>query len=130
MKKINVIAIVSSILIFSGTIYAESTSLTNQNILGTWKLEYTKKSEKSEDTYNREDTWVFNKKGKVIIKNIPREGGNYDQLPVDFEIDGGILKIAILGRAGKFDTFTLVSKDEKKMILKARFGDIYQFKKK
>jgi len=130
MKKINVIAILSSILIFSSSLYAEGTSLTNQNILGAWKLEFTKKSEDSVNSYKREDTWVFNKKGKVIIKNIPREGGNYDQLPVDFEIEGDNLKIAILGRMGKFDTFSLVSKDDKKMVLKARFGDIYQFIKK
>ncbi len=130
MKKINVVAILSCILIFSGNLYAESTPLTNENILGKWKLEYTKKSEKTEITYKRDDTWVFDKKGKVTIKDIPREGGHYDQLPVDFEIEGDKLKIAILGRTGKFDTFSLISKDEKKMILKARFGDIYQFIKK
>jgi hypothetical protein len=130
MKKINLVAILSSILIFSGNLYAESTPLTNENILGKWKLEYTKKSEKTEITYKRDDTWVFDKKGKVTIKDIPREGGHYDQLPVDFEIEGDKLKIAILGRTGKFDTFSLISKDEKKMILKARFGDIYQFIKK
>ncbi len=130
MKKINIVAILSTILVFSGNLYAESMALTNQNIQGNWKLEYTKKSEKSEETFKRDDTWVFNNKGKVTIKHIPREGGYYDQLPVDYEIEDDKLKIAILGRMGRFDTFSLISIDGKKMVLKARFGDIYQFIKK
>lgn len=128
MKKINVVAILSSILIFSSNVYAEA--LTNENIQGAWTLEYTKKSEKSEELLPREDTWVFNNNGKVTIKNIPREGTHYDQLPVNYEIENGKLKVALLGRAGKFDSFSVINKDEKNMTLKARFGDIYQFKKK
>ena len=128
MKKINVLAILSSILIFSSNVYAEP--LTNENIQGSWKLEYTKKSEKSEELLPREDTWVFNNNGTVTIKHIPREGSHYDQLPVNYEIENGKLKVALLGRSGKFDSFTVINKDEKNMILKARFGDIYQFKKK
>ncbi|NOR79762.1 MAG: hypothetical protein GQ529_02845, partial [Methyloprofundus sp.] len=61
MKKINVVAILSSILIFSSNVYAEP--LTNENIQGAWTLEYTKKSEKSEELLPREDTWVFNNNG-------------------------------------------------------------------
>ena len=116
-----------STLIFSNNAYAEP--LTNQNIQGTWALEYTKKSEKSEELLPREDTWVFNN-STVTIKNIPREGSYYDQLPVNYENDKLKLKVAILGRAGKFDSFSVISKDEKNMTLKARFGDIYQFTKK
>ena len=130
MKKLNVAAILSSILVIGSNVYAESTPLTNQNIQGTWYLEYTKKSEKSEETSKREDTWTFNNDGTVTIKNIPREGGYYDQLPVNYEIEDGKLKIAILGRSGRFDKFSLVSKDERNMVLKAQFGAIYQFIKK
>jgi len=128
MTKINVVAILSSILIFSSNVYAEP--LTNQNVQGTWTLEYTKKSEKSEELLPREDTWVFNDNGTVTIKNIPREGAYYDQLPVNYEVESDQLKVAILGRSGKFDTFSVINKDEKNMTLKARFGDIYQFIKK
>ncbi|MDF1583762.1 MAG: hypothetical protein RQ733_02230 [Methyloprofundus sp.] len=128
MKKINVVAILSSILIVSNTVYAEP--LTNQNIQGTWSLEYTKKSEKSEELLPREDTWVFNDNGTVTIKNIPREGTYYDQLPVSYQVESDKLKVAILGRSGKFDNFSVLNKDEKNMTLKARFGDIYQFIKK
>ena len=130
MKKITLAAILSSILFISGNVYAEGTSLTNQNIQGTWILEYTKKSEKSKETIKREDTWIFNKDGTVTITHIPKEGGYYDQAPVKYEIDDDKLKVAVLGRAGKFDKFTLVKIEDKLMILKARFGDIYQFIKK
>ena len=130
MKKIYVAAILSSVLVFSSNAYAESTPLTHQNIQGTWALEYTKKSEKSENLLPREDTWTFNDNGTVTIKHIPREGGYYDQLPVNYEIAGDKLKVAILGRLGKFDSFSLINKDESNMILKARFGSIYQFIKK
>ncbi|MDQ7089417.1 MAG: hypothetical protein Q9M50_02060 [Methylococcales bacterium] len=130
MKKITVAAILSSALLISGHVSAESTSLTNQNIQGSWALEYTKKSEDAEKTVKREDTWIFKNDGKVTITHIAREGGYYDQSPVNYEIEAGKLKISILGRAGKFDKFTLVKKEDKIMILKARFGDIYQFIKK
>jgi len=125
MTKINIVAILSSILIFSSNAYAEP--LTNQNAQGTWTLEYT---EKSGERLPREDIWVFNDNGTVTIKNIPREGTYYDQLPVNYEVENGKLKVAILGRSGKFDTFSVIDKDEKNMTLKARFGDIYQFIKK
>ncbi|NOQ36214.1 MAG: hypothetical protein GQ569_10010 [Methylococcaceae bacterium] len=127
MKKITVAAILSSTLFISGNLYAESTSLTNENIQGSWILEHTKKSGQ---TVKREDTWVFNNDGTVTIKHIPREGGYYDQSPVKYDVKDGKLKIAILGRAGKFDKFSLVNKGDKIMILKARFGDVYQFIKK
>jgi len=125
MTKINIVAILSSILIFSSNVYAEP--LTNQNVQGTWTLDYT---EKSGERLPREDIWVFNDNGTVTIKNIPREGTYYDQLPVNYEVENDKLKVAILGRSGKFDNFSVINKDEKNMTLKARFGDIYQFIKK
>ncbi len=129
MKKITVAAILSSTFFFSGNLYAESSSLTNQNIQGSWTLEYTKKSEKSEEIIKREDTWVFGN-STVTIKHIPRDGGYFDQAPVNYEIEGDKLKVSILGRAGKFDSFSLINKEENIMILKSRFGSIYQFIKK
>ena len=127
MKKTNIAVILSTILIFSSNAYAESTPLTNQNIQGTWSLKYT---EKSKQRVPREDTWTFNDNSTVTIKNIPREGGYYDQLPVNYTIEDGKLSVSVLGRSGKFDKFSVVDKDENNMTLKARFGDIYQFIKK
>ncbi len=130
MKRINVAAIVTSLLLVSGNVFSEGTPLTKENIQGAWALEYTKKSVKSDDSFTREDTWVFKNNGTVVIKHIPRDGGYYDQLPVSYEIEDNNLKVAILGRAGRFDKFTLINKDDKSMTLKARFGAIYQFAKK
>ena len=129
MKKTIAGAILSSILLMSSNGYAESTAPLNQDIQGTWVLEFTKRSEKSEEKFEREDTWTFNN-GKVIISHIPRDGGYYDQLPVNYEIADNKLKIAILGRSGRFDKFTLINNDQKNMTLKAVYGDIYQFVKK
>ncbi len=128
MTKTNVAAILSGILVFSSNICAEP--LTNQNVQGAWELEYTKQSVNSEKRLPREDIWVFNNDNTVTIKNIEREGDHYDQLPVNYAVEDSKLKVAVLGRSGKFDSFSVVNKDEKNMTLKARFGDIYQFIKK
>jgi len=128
MKKLKFAVILSCFLAVSTSAFAEG-SLSDQSIQGAWALEYTKKDVKAAPKVTREDTWVFNN-GTVVIKNIPREGGYYDQLPVKYEIEGDKLKVGILGRAGRFDKFTLVDIDGKSMTLKARFGDIYHFIKK
>lgn len=109
--------------------HAESTALTNENIQGSWKLDYTKQNVNATEQTKREDTWVFSK-GSVTILNIPRAGGYFDQLPVSYEIEDNKLKVGILGRTGRFDKFSLINKDDNHMTLKARFGEIYQFIKK
>jgi hypothetical protein len=129
MKKLKFAVIFSSFLAVSTSSFAEG-SLSDQSIQGAWALEYTKKDVKVGSKVTREDTWVFSNNGTVVIKHIPREGGYYDQLPVKYEIEGDKLKVGILGRAGRFDKFSLVDIDDKSMTLKAKFGDIYQFNKK
>ena len=129
MKKLKLAVILSSFLAVSTSSFAEG-SFNDQSIQGVWALEYTKQSVKSGSTVTREDTWVFSNNGTVVIKHIPREGGYYDQLPVKYEIEGDKLKVGILGRAGRFDKFSLVDIDDKSMTLKAKFGDIYHFNKK
>lgn len=126
MKKIIVPAIFSSLLIFTSNVYAESTPSLTDDIRGEWILEYTKKSEKAEDLLQREDTWIFTD-DQVTITHIPRNGSYYDQLPVNYEIKDGELKVGILGRAGKFEKFSLLEKDENNMTLKTQFGGIYKF---
>ena len=128
MKKLKLAVILSSLLAVSTSSFAEG-SLSDQSIQGTWALEYTKKDVKTASKVTREDTWVFNN-GTVVIKHIPREGGYYDQSAVKYEIEGDKLKVGILGRAGRFDKFSLVDIDDKSMTLKAKFGDLYQFIKK
>lgn len=128
MKKIILAATLLGSWIFSGHVFADIALQSSQDVQGSWKLAYTKKSANSSDIIKREDTWTFNN-GKVTITHIPREGTFYDQSPVNYLVEDGKLKISILGRSDKFDIFSLVEKDEKNMTLKGKFGDIYQFNK-
>lgn len=117
------------LLTFASRAFADVPLQSADEIQGSWKLEYTKKSESAQEMNKREDTWSFNA-GKVTITHIPREGTFYDQTPVNYEVENGKLKISILGRPDKFDTFSLVEKDDKTMTLKGKFGDIYFFNKR
>lgn len=126
MRKINLATVLLSLAVFSGASFADIPLESNDQIQGNWKLEYTKKTVSSTDTIKREDSWNF-KDGKVSITHIPREGTFYDQIPVNYEIEGGKLKISLLGRSDKFDVFSLLEKSEKSMTLKGKFGDVYHF---
>lgn len=127
--KIIKLAALLGLMAITGHAWAEAAFESIQDVQGKWRLEYTKKSLDTKETIKREDTWAFND-GKVTITNIPREGSYYDQLPVKYEIEDGKLKIALLGRSDRFDTFSLIEKDEKSMTLKGKYGDIYYFQKK
>jgi hypothetical protein len=109
-------------------VYADVIVQAKEEVEGTWNLQTTKNSLTDRHPVAREDTWIF-KDGKVTILHIPREGTYYDQPPVTYEIEGGKLKVAILG-GSRFDMFTVVEKDDKNMILKGKFGDYYFFNKK
>lgn len=129
MKKINLAAMLLSLSAFASVVHADVTLNAIEDVQGSWKLEYTKKSVNTTDSIKREDTWTF-QGGKVTITHIPREGIFYDQLPVNYEVESGKLKISLLGRSDKFDVFSLVEKDDKTMTLKGKFGDIYHFSKR
>lgn len=128
MKKISWAFVLLALSAFAGTVYAEIQLESKSDLQGTWKLQHTKNSATSKETIPREDTWIF-KDGKVTILNIPREGSHYDQAPVNFEIENGKLIIPYVGRSG-FDSFTLLEKDDKSMVLKGKFGEQYYFIKK
>lgn len=130
MKKINAaLLVMMGLTWFAPSVYADVTLKSKDEIQGSWKLDHTKKSMASDEVMKREDTWDF-KDGKVTITHIPREGTFYDQLPVNYEVEDGKLKISLLGRSDKFDIFSLVEKDDKHMTLKGKFGDVYFFNKK
>ena len=128
MKKIKLALMLFGLTVFANFVYADSAFKTSEEVEGTWKLEYTKNSMSASETIEREDTWIF-KDGKVTITNIPRQGSYFDQAPVDYKIEDGKLKISILGRANRYDIFSLVEIDNKNMTLKAKYGSIYQFRK-
>ncbi|WP_020562734.1 lipocalin family protein [Methylosarcina fibrata] len=128
MKKTSLAPALLALSLFTSSVLADIELKSKDEIAGTWKLQYTKNSATAKENINREDTWVF-KDGKVTILNIPREGSHYDQQPVTYEIDNGKLKIPYVGRSG-FDTFSLVEINDKAMVLKGKFGEIYYFTKK
>ena len=128
MKKTNLAAMLLIVSAFTSAVYADITLQSKEEVEGTWKLESSKNSLTDKSAVTREDTWVF-KNGKVTILHIPREGKYYDQPPVNYEIEDGKLKIALLGNS-RFDLFTLVDKDDKNMTLKGKFGGYYYFVKK
>lgn len=128
MKQINMAAVLLSLSLFGSTVYADVTLQSKEEVQGTWKLQSTKNSLNDKQTIEREDTWVF-KDGKLTILHIPREGKYYDQPPVDYQIEDGKLKVALVGNS-RFDTFTLVEINDKNMTLKGKFGGYYFFDKK
>lgn len=128
MKQISLAAVLLGLSIFGSTVYADVTLQSKDEVLGTWKLESTKNSLTDKQAIDREDTWVF-KDGKVTILHIPREGKYYDQPPVDYDVEDGKLKVALIGNS-RFDLFTVVEKDDKSMTLKGKFGGYYFFVKK
>ncbi len=127
MKKINLVIALVAISVFGSTAYAEVSLESKDQVQGTWKLKQTRTSGKQ--PIERQDTWVF-KDGSVTILHIPREGTFYDQPPVNFEVENGKLKVAILGRPTNFETFTVETKDDKAMTLKGKFDTFYDFVKK
>ncbi len=129
MIKINIAPILLGLCLISSSAFAELTINSKEDVQGAWKLDHTKPNANTKETNKREDSWDF-KDGKVTITHIPREGTFYDQSPVPYEVEGGKLKIGILGRSDKFDVFSLVEKDEKSMTLKGKFGDLYFFVRK
>jgi hypothetical protein len=128
MKKINLAALLLILSAVTSTVFAEIALQSKEEIEGTWKLESGKNSLTDKEPVAREDTWIF-KNGKVTILHIPREGKYYDQPPVNYEIEDGKLKIALLG-SSRFDVFSLEEKDDKSMTLKGKFGGYYYFIKK
>ena len=129
MKKISLAVLFGGMSMVSCLVFADMAFKSPAEVQGSWKLEYTKKSVNAEEMNKREDSWAFNG-NLVTLTHIPREGIFYDQPPVPFEIEGGKLKISILGRPDKFDVFTLLELDSKSMSLKGKFGDVYHFVKK
>jgi hypothetical protein len=128
MKKINLTAMLLGLSVFAGAVYADVDLKSKDEVQGAWKLQYTKNSLTDKQAIDREDTWVF-KDGKLTILHIPREGKFYDQPPVNYEVEEGKLKIALVGNS-RFDIFSLVEIDDKSMTLKGKFGGYYYFNKK
>jgi hypothetical protein len=109
--------------------YADISLDSDEQIKGVWRLEYSKKNLETAKVVERSDTWVI-ENGKLIMKGIRQESTPvYDSIPVNYKIEEGLFKVA-LGRPGKFDSYTLISRTADAMVLKDRMGVFYHFKKK
>lgn len=131
MKKINLVLAASLLFGLSSTAVFADTLNSNKDILGSWFLEYTKKSPDTTETKPMGMTWVIDNT-QLTQKDIPQVRGNpYDAPAVDYVVEEGNLKVSILGRAGKFDVYSLVEKTDTAMVLKDnKYGTYMYFTKK
>ncbi|MFI3155808.1 MAG: hypothetical protein QX199_06600 [Methylococcaceae bacterium] len=131
MKKINLLLAASLLFGLSNTAVFADALNSNKDILGSWYLEYTKKSPDATETKPMGMTWVIDNT-QLTQKDIPQVRGNpYDAPAVDYIVEEGTLKVSILGRAGKFDVYSLVEKTDTAMVLKDnKYGTYMYFTKK
>lgn len=131
MKKINILLALSLLLGFSSAAVFADTLNSDKDLIGSWFLEYTKKSPEDTEKKPMGMTWVINN-NQLVQKDIPQVRGNpYDAPAVDYIVEDGNLKVSILGRAGKFDVYSLVAKTDTAMVLKDnKYGTYMYFTKK
>ena len=131
MKKINLLVAASLLFGLSSTAVYADTLNSDKDILGSWFLEYTKKSPEDTEKKPMGMTWVLNN-NQLTQKDIPQVRGNpYDAPAVDYVVEDGTLKVSILGRAGKYDVYSLVEKTDTAMVLKDnKYGPYMYFTKK
>lgn len=131
MNKINILLALSLLFGLSGTPVFADTLNSDKDLIGSWFLAYTKKSPEDTEKKSMGMTWVINN-NQLTQKDIPQVRGNpYDAPAVDYIIEEGNLKVSILGRAGKFDVYSLVEKTDEAMVLKDnKYGTYMYFTKK
>lgn len=130
MKKLISRLLLSAVLLSATNAFAQAIK-SEEELVGSWLLEYTKRSAQDNDKMSMDVTWVLKDK-TLIIKDIPQaRGDRYDSAPVEYLVDNGNLKVGVLGRLGKFDEYSLVEKTDHAMVLKdSKFGTLYYFSKK
>ncbi|MDP1772598.1 MAG: hypothetical protein Q8L15_09970 [Methylobacter sp.] len=131
MNKIKILLTLSLLFGLSSPAAFADTLVSNKDLIGSWFLEYTKKSPEDTEKKPMGMTWVIDN-SQLTQKDIPQVRGNpYDAPAVDYVIEGGVLKVSILGRAGKFDLYSLVEKTDTTMVLKDnKYGSYMYFIKK
>jgi hypothetical protein len=127
MKKITLAGVALLVSVFSGAVLADMALTSKEQLEGKWKLQYTKSNITTKQMIKREDTWVM-KNGQIVILNVPMGGKHFDQPAVTYSIEDGKLLVPYVGRGGG-DKFSLVSVDDKNMVLKGTYGEHYYFDK-
>lgn len=131
MNKIKILLTLSLLFGLSSAAVFADTLVSNKDLIGSWFLEYTKKSPEDTEKKPMGMTWVIDN-SQLTQKDIPQVRGNpYDAPAVDYIVENGTLKVSILGRAGKFDLYSLVEKTDTTMVLKDnKYGSYMYFIKK
>ena len=131
MNKINILLALSLLFGLSSAPAFADTLNSDKDIIGSWYLAYTKKSPEDTEKKPMGMTWVINN-NQLVQKDIPQVRGNpYDAPAVAYLVEDGNLKVSILGRAGKFDSYSLVEKTDEVMVLKDnKYGTYMYFTKK
>jgi hypothetical protein len=131
MKKIKLLLALSLLLGLSSAPVLAATLTSSKDLIGSWFFEYTKKSPEDTEKKMMGMTWVIDN-SQLTQKDIPQVRGNpYDAPPVDYVVEDGSLKVNVLGRAGKFDIYSLVEKTDATMVLKDnKYGTFMYFTKK
>lgn len=116
------------LLLGAANVYADVALTSDQQITGTWRLEFSKKNQDTAKVTERSDTWVI-ENGKLLVKGIEHSGNRpYDSAPANYAVEDGVFKVYI--RPGKFDAYSLIERTGDVMVLKDKMGVLYHFKKK
>lgn len=116
------------LLLGAANVYADMALDSDKQITGTWRLEFSKKSQDNAKVTERSDTWVI-ENGKLLVKGIEHSGNRpYDSAPANYSVEDGLFKVYI--RPGKFDAYSLIERAGDVMVLKDKMGVLYHFKKK
>ena len=127
---------------------AEQKSTDNVDITGTWTLQATRpKLEVNQDDRNKRleetpfkylagedkkkssEVWVFKNNGDFELTfDDPRTSGTVTSKST-YSVEGDSLKIAKIGRAGKYYHYKILSKEDNKMTLKGGVEGYYFFSK-
>lgn len=128
MTRIWVRLVVGWVLLIQAA-YAEIPIQNDNEIAGSWLMESA--SQKLDGPrVSRSETWTIGggeleKTGLLLARS-----GTYDVPPVDYQIKDGKLWLAVVGRSGKFDVFSLIERSTDAMILYGKSDGYLYFKRK
>ena len=129
MKK-NLIKIYSAVILLAIAFSAQALEIKSEaDIAGTWEQQATATSLDGPKSSSNKETWII-KNGKLEMKGfIKPRGEAYDAPPLPISIEKGIMRVPVMGRAGKFRDYSLVEKSADGMVLKGSEGYIFLKKK-
>lgn len=82
-----------------------------------------------EDVKKTSETWIFGEDGSVQLKFDDDRAASEMTSKTTYQIENNTLKIAKVGRPGKFDSYKVYSRDGNKMVLKGGVEGFYFFSK-